>query len=98
MITRETIKVASLYLHDALNQITLIDNLRQSVIEVLIGNTNYYIINGELSNEAMTQTDEGIHYYELDYNRHFDQLETIVNKEIRRRESEIFLEQFEGDY
>ena len=38
------------------------------------------------------------HYYELDYNRYFEQLEVIVNKEIRKRESEIFLEQFEGDY
>ena len=98
MITRETIKVASLYLHDALNQITLIDNLRQSVIEFIIDETTFYIIDGELTPEAMTQTDEGIHYYELDYNRYFDQLDAIVKSEIRKRESEMFLEQFEGDY
>ena len=98
MITRETIKVASLYLHDALSKVTLIDDLRNSVIEFVIDETTFYIIEGELTFEAMTQTDEGVHYYELDYNRYFEQLETIVNKEIRKRESEIFLEQFEGDY
>ena len=98
MITKHTIKVAALHLHDALNQVTLMDNLRHSVIEFIIDETTFYIIDGELTPEAMTQTDEGIHYYELDYNRYFDQLDAIVKSEIRKRESEMFLEQFEGDY
>ena len=98
MITKHTIKVAALHLHDALNQVTLMDNLIHSVIEFIIDETTFYIIDGELTPEAMTQTDEGIHYYELDYNRYFKQLDTIVKSEIRKRESEIFLEQFEGDY
>ena len=98
MITKHTIKVAALHLHDALNQVTLMDNLRHSVIEFIIDETTFYIIDGELTPEAMTQTDEGIHYYELDYNRYFDKLDAIVKSEIRKRESEMFLEQFEGDY
>jgi hypothetical protein len=98
MITKHTIKVAALHLHDALNHVTLMDNLRHSVIEFIIDETTFYIIDGELTPEAMTQTDEGIHYYELDYNRYFDQLDAIVKSEIRKRESEMFLEQFEGDY
>ena len=98
MITRHTIKVAALHLQDELNQITLIDDLRQSLIEFVIGDTTFCIIEGELGFDSWTETEEGIEYYELDYNRYFKQLETIVNREIRKRESEIFLEQFEGDY
>ena len=98
MITKHTIKVAALHLHDALNQVTLMDNLRHSVIEFIIDETTFCIIEGELGFDSWTETDEGIHYCELDYNRYFDQLDAIVKSEIRKRESEMFLEQFEGDY